>query len=104
MLKNRPKSLSELLQQPDSVIRRLADEAVRRVTLAEHMRHELPADLASGVLGCNVREDGTLVVVAASPEWASRLRFESDRLLRICRGREPDVHRVKLRVANSDQY
>lgn len=102
MLKNRPKPLSELISQPDSALRRLADEARRRISLGDHMRTGLPEHLSAGVLGCNIRSDGTLVMIVSSPEWAARLRFESERLLRLCRQREPQAQRVKLRVADTD--
>ncbi len=91
----------ELVCEADSRVHKLAAEARRRVHLADHMRDQLPESLSAGVLACNIRPDGTLVVIASSPEWANRLRFESARLLQIGRALEADVQRVKLRVAKT---
>lgn len=102
MLNKEPKLLSELVIEVDSRVHKLAAEARRRVRLTDHLRNQLPEALSAGVLGCNIRPDGTLVVIASSPEWANRLRFESARLLQIGQALETQVQRVKLRVANTD--
>lgn len=101
MANKEPKPLSELVCEAGSPVHKLAAEARRRVGLTDHMRTQLPESLSAGVLACNIRPDGTLVVIASSPEWASRLRFESAQLLTIGRALEPQVQRVKLRVANA---
>lgn len=101
MLKKKLKLLSELVIDVDSRVHKLATEARRRVHLTDHLRNQLPEALSAGVLGCNIRPDGTLVVIASSPEWANRLRFESARLLQIGQALETQVQRVKLRVANT---
>lgn len=101
MLKKEPKPLSALVHEAGSPLHKLAAEAHRRVSLTDHMRNQLPESLSAGVLACNIRSDGTLVVIASSPEWANRLRFESVQLLQIGRRLEPQVQRVKLRVANT---
>jgi hypothetical protein len=62
------------------------------------MRSQLPAELADGLVHCNCREDGTLVITAASPAWASRLRFETPQLLAICRDAGVQAERIKVRV------
>ena len=41
----------------------------------------LPNDFAGAIVAANMREDGDLVVIAASSAWASRLRFETDTML-----------------------
>ena len=96
-----PKPLSELVHKTGSPVQKLAAEAQRRVSLTDHMRTQLPESLSTGVLACNIRWDGTLVVITSSPEWASRLRFASAQLLTIGRALEPQVQRVRLRVANA---
>lgn len=92
-----PRGLGELLAS-DSALGALAKAASRRLDLADAVRDQLPADLASAVTSCNLRPEGTLVVTAASPEWAARLRFEGDRILSGCRARWPDAARVRVRV------
>ena len=95
------KSLTELISDSGSSLQRLAKQAQSRVSLTEHIRAGLTDELADRFLGCNLRDDGTLVVIATSPEWAARLRFESDRLLSLCREHYPATQRVKIRVAHS---
>lgn len=65
------------------------DKIIRR---AQHMesltcalRAGLEPDLAANLIAANVREDRNLVIVCSSPAWASRLRFETERLLDIAR-------------------
>lgn len=100
MLKKRPKSLSELVEDTDSALGRLAGEAQARLDLADHMRSGLSPELANHFAGCNMRDDGTLVVLTTGPEWASRLRFEAEKLLSVCREYHPEATRVKIRVAH----
>jgi hypothetical protein len=59
----------------------------------------LTRELADALLGASLRDDGTLVITAASPAWASRLRFEGSGLLAACRQRYPVAKRVKVRVS-----
>jgi hypothetical protein len=100
MSNNTPKPLSSLLQDRDSQVHRLMVEARDRVDLADRMRAALPPELAERFTGCNLRTDGTLVVLTTGPEWASRFRFEGDRLLAICRKQFPDTRRVRIGVGH----
>lgn len=100
MSKGGSKSLSELIAASGSPLGKLADEAQRRTALADHLRTGLGTELGSGLAHCNLREDGTLVVLATSPEWAARLRFESAQLIQLCRQQGTPVCAVKVRVAN----
>ncbi|MGI9308840.1 MAG: DciA family protein [Gammaproteobacteria bacterium] len=101
MSKSKPKSLSELLLETGSPLQKLANEAARNVELSDDLRELVPEILAPGVLQCNLRDDGTLVVSAASPEWAARLRFQSTALLERCRANKKPAIRVKIRVSSS---
>jgi hypothetical protein len=58
----------------------------------------LPDDYAGAIVAANLREDGDLVVIAASSAWASRLRYESDALLAAARdaGLSPTSCRVRV--------
>jgi len=55
--------------------------------------------LSGGFSHCNIREDGTLVIIATSPEWASRLRFETQPFIDLCRQQGTLVRNVKVRVS-----
>jgi len=61
----------------------------------------LPDEQAPGVVAANVRDDGELVVIAASPAWASRLRYESDTLLEAAKATGVEAHTCRIRVSQS---
>jgi len=100
MSKDEPKSLSELLGSANSKIGRLAAQARASVDLTDHVRNGLAPDLAAEIVHCSVGDDGLLIVRATGPEWAARLRFESDHLLTLARQQHPAATRVKVRVAH----
>ena len=95
--RNGPRGLGELLAA-NSTLGALARAASSRVDLADCVRKQLPPALAVAIAACNLRPDGTLVVTAASPEWAARLRFEADGILAGCRKGWPAAARVRFRV------
>ena len=101
MLKGKPKSLSELIGSQNSPLGNLASEARLRESLSDHLRKHLPADLSAGLLHCNLRDETTLIVIASSPEWASRLRFEKELFIRLCADHGTQVTDVKVRVGSS---
>jgi len=101
MSNNDPKCLSELIRTPGSHLEELAAEARSRMDLADQLREKLPQELARHLMGANLRDDGTLVVVASSPEWASRFRFEATEILATCRQQERRALRIKVRVGNA---
>ena len=100
MSKSYPKSLSELITAPGSAIGRLARQARSKVQLTEHIRNALPADLAAQMIHCSIDDDQTLVVRVSTPEWATRFRFETERLLCLSREHAPETRSVKVRVAH----
>ncbi len=100
MSRNKPKSLSELLDSPKSKIGQLAAQARAKVDLTDHIRKGLAPDLALELVHCSIEEDGTLVIRATSPEWASRLRFENETLLQLGRQKHPEATQVRVRVAH----
>lgn len=101
MSNNDPKCLSELIKAPGSRLDELASEARSRIDLADRLRESLPPELSPHLLAANLREDGTLIVVASSPAWASRFRFEATELLAICRKQDNGAMRVRVRVGNA---
>jgi hypothetical protein len=66
--------------------------------LTEVLCKALPDDYTGAIVAANLRENGDLVVIAASPAWASRLRYETDTLLAAARdaGLEPVTCRVRV--------
>lgn len=49
--------------------------------LTSALSEGLPEEYAGAIIAANLRENGDLVIIAASSAWASRLRFEIDALL-----------------------
>jgi hypothetical protein len=91
--------LSELISAAGSPLQALARQAAQRTDLCGHLRGGLTADLADHLVGGNIRPDGVLVVLTDSPAWATRLRFEGERLLARCQELYPQAAQVKIRVA-----
>jgi len=58
----------------------------------------LPGEYAGSIVAANLRDNGDLVVIAASSAWASRLRYETDALLAAARdaGLSPTSCRVRV--------
>ncbi|MBL8202174.1 MAG: DUF721 domain-containing protein [Chromatiales bacterium] len=94
---NGPRGLGDLMAS-SGPLGALAKAASSRLDLADCVRKQLAGELAAAVTTCNLRPDGTLVVTTASPEWAARLRFESDGILAGCRPQWPEAARVRFRV------
>ena len=53
--------------------------------LTTALRAALPEDAAQSLLAANLRENDELVLICATSAWASRLRFESDKLMAVTR-------------------
>jgi hypothetical protein len=100
MLNKDPKSLSDLLSTDNSAFGRLAREARARLELGDYIRAGLPPDLSIQMTGCNLDANGILIVRTNSPEWAARFRFESVKILSLCRDRHPETQSIKVRVAH----
>jgi hypothetical protein len=66
--------------------------------LTDVLARALPPEQAVGIVAANLREDGELIVIAATSAWASRLRYEADRLLNAARasGIKADVCRIRV--------
>ncbi len=59
----------------------------------------LAAEYAGAIAAANVRDDGGLVVIATSPAWASRLRYETDKLMAAARDAGCNVSHCRVRVS-----
>ncbi len=69
--------------------------------LTEVLARSLPPEQAEGIVAANLREDGELVVIATTSAWASRLRYETDTLLKAARSVGIEVHTCRIRVSQS---
>lgn len=93
------KRLENLLNPNDDgglgdVIRR----ARRMGELVTVLQRALPPDLAGSIHSANIRDDGTLVVLAATSAWASRLRFEGDVLMSAAKATNAEISAFAVRV------
>ena len=100
MFTNKSKSLSELISAPSGGLSGLAEAARVRAELSDYLRKHLDPSVAPGLIHCNIRDDQTLVVLAASPAWAARLRFEAGQLMALCKQCGVEASAVKVRVSH----
>lgn len=85
----------------DGDLAKVVDRAKRMGELTEILCRALPAAHRSAIVAANVREDGELVVICASSAWASRLRYETDKLLQAARDAGVSAHTCRVRVSQS---
>jgi len=79
------------------------DKIVQRAqnmdALTTALRGELPADAGQNLVAANLRENGELVLICTSSAWASRLRFESEKLMAAARKSGLTVHSCRVSVS-----
>jgi hypothetical protein len=69
--------------------------------LTNLLSQALPEEFSGAVVAANVRENGDLVVIAASSAWASRLRYETETLLKAAQTAGIDAATCRVRVSRS---
>ena len=69
--------------------------------LVARLQKALPADQAPAIAAANIRDDGELVILANSPAWAARLRFESELLMNAARATGAAVASCTVRVVRA---
>jgi len=67
--------------------------------LVQSLQQQLPEESAANIIAANVRDDGELVVLASSPAWAAKLRFEADVLMAAARRSGAEVTSCRVRVS-----
>jgi len=81
----------------------LANMVERAQTMGEltkRLQDVLSAELASSLVAANINADGRLIVIAKSPAWAARLRFETDALIAAAKETDDGVSGCSVRVAH----
>jgi len=71
--------------------------------LVQMLQLSLPPDQAGSIVAANLREDGELVGLAASSAWASRLRFETDKLIEAAKQTGAGVTSCSVRVSRNNE-
>jgi hypothetical protein len=62
------------------------------------LQASLAKEVAQSVVAANIRDDGELVVLASSPAWAAKLRFEAESLMIAARQTGAEVTACTVRV------
>ena len=93
------KSLENLLNPNDDgglgdIVRHAKDMG----ELVHKLQQALPDDIRSSIRSANIRDNGELVILASSPAWAAKLRFEADRLMDTARQTGAEVTSCTVRV------
>lgn len=78
----------------------MVERAQAMGALTESLSAALPGDFAGSLVAANIRDNGELVVIAASPAWAARLRFETEKLLKAASQTGEQVTRCSIRVSH----
>jgi hypothetical protein len=68
--------------------------------LTDNLCKSLGEEFSGAIVAANLRENGELVIIASSPAWASRLRYESDALLAAARDFGLTAVRCRVRVGS----
>ena len=66
--------------------------------LVGRLQAVLPESDVGAIIAANIRDDGELVILCSSSAWASRLRFETEPLVRAARDTGAKVTRCTVRV------
>ena len=82
-------------------LEKIVQHAQKLDGLTSALQAELPADAASALLAASLRDDGELVLICASSEFAARLRYESNSLIEAARRAGFMVDRASVRVSQN---
>ena len=83
----------------DGDLGNLINRARRMGELTDVLTNALPESDRGAIVAANVREDGELVVICASSAWASRLRYETEKLLQAAKDAGLSAHTCRIRVS-----
>lgn len=96
------KQLGNLLKPcNDGDLGKLIRRAREMGELTDVLARALPPEQAAGIVAANLREDGELIVIAATSAWASRLRYAADELLSAARASGIKAEVCRIRVSQS---
>ena len=94
------KRLENLLKpNDDGDLAEIIGHAQHMGELVHSLQQSLPSDMADSIRAANIRDTGELVILASSPAWAAKLRFEADALVAAARESGAEVTSCKVRVS-----
>ncbi len=79
----------------------LINRARRMGELTDVLTNALPESDRTAIVAANIREDGELVVICASSAWASRLRYETEKLLQAAEDAGVSAATCRIRVSQA---
>ena len=71
--------------------------------LVQILQQSLSGDSQGSISAANIRENGELVILASSPAWAAKLRFDAACLMAAARDTGAEVTSCKVRVSRDAQ-
>jgi len=83
-----------------SRLEKIVQTAQNMEDLTVLLRGSLDDDAAASLLAASLHDDGELVLFCSSPAWASRLRFDGEKLLAIACEHGVAATRCRVRVAS----
>ena len=83
----------------DGDLGELISRAKRMGQLTDILCAALPESDRNAIVAANVRDGGELVVICATSAWASRLRYETELLLKAARDAGISAHTCRVRVS-----
>ncbi len=94
--------LEELLNPiNDGDLANLIKRAQRMGELTEILARALPETDRGAIVAANVRDDEELVVICASSAWASRLRYDTEKLLKAATEAGIKARTCRVRVSQN---
>ena len=75
------------------------DRAQRIGELTGLLSKALPESDRGAIVAANLRENGELVIICATSAWASRLRYETELLLKAAKDAGLPAHTCRVRVS-----
>jgi len=67
--------------------------------LLELLQQSIPSITSGSIRAANIRDNGELVILASSPAWAAKLRFETDAMMAATRKSGVKVKSCSVRVS-----
>jgi len=81
------------------------DKVVQRAKDMEELNllinNSLNKETTSHIVGCNLYDNGKLVILCDSIAWAAKLRFENDKILTIARKRFPNTANCEIKISRA---
>jgi hypothetical protein len=92
--------LEKLLRsRSGSVLDNMVQTAQYMDELTSMLQRELDPDLAVNLCAASLRDNGELVLITSSSAWASKLRFEAEKIMEIVRRSGAKVESCRVTVS-----